>query len=194
MGNGIKQYQNHDEDMRLAAMLWWQILWYASDKGRKKIPSEHDWLSSELVAAMVKATTGKQWWVSSRHDESGAIVLCVHGWWSQLGQALDNNVLPKKFGRWTRVFRLLAEFVRYDRSGNSQLELFHKNNVLHNTGCSTFIPHQETFRISEQHIKNASGLNGWNQIVYGKACEMLGEFMQPYIERDLAYIKKNYLW
>lgn len=194
MGSGIEQHQKQDKNMKLAAMLWWQILWYASDKGRKKIPSEQEWLSSELVAAMVKATTGKQWWVSSRHDESGTVVLFVHGWWSQFGQVLDDYVLPKKFGRWTRVFRLLTEFVRCDRSGDSHLKLFHENNALHNPGCSTFIPHQETFRISEQYIKNASGLNGWDQIVYGKACKMLGEHMQPYIERDLAYIKKNYLW
>ena len=195
MAISIDQHKKDcDKDMTLAAMLWWQTLRYASDGGKNRIPSEQDWLSSELVAAIVKMTTGKQWWVSARHDEEGVVGLCRRGWQNSLNQALEDRAQFKEFGRWERALVMLADFVQYDRDENSNLRWFHENNALHNPGCSTFIPHQEIFRVSKQYIDNDSGLSVWDQCAYGKICEKLGEYMQPFIARDIAYIKKNYSW
>lgn len=195
MEEDVEQRKKHDEDMRLAAMLWWQILWHASGGGRNKIPSQHKWLSFELVAAIVKMTKGKQWWASPRHNASGVEVHQVRAWQNLLGaEVFDDQDLFKEFGRWARVLELSVDFVRYDYGENSLLKWFHETNALHNPGCSTFIPHQEIFRISKQYIENESGLSTWDQIAYGKACETLGECMQPFIERDIAYIRKNYSW
>lgn len=194
MEEEVEQYRERSEDMKLAAMLWWQILWHASGGGINRIPSEHGWLSCELIAAIVKMTTGKQWWVSPRHNEAGERTHYFRAWHYHQWQPLDDQASFKEFGRWARVLELLSEFVRYDRNGDSQLKRFHENNALHNIGCSTFIPHQEILRLSKQYIENESGLSLWDQIAYGKACEKLGECMQPFIERDIAHIRNNYSW
>lgn len=196
MGSDIEQQKERAEEMRLAAMLWWQTIWYASEEGTKGIPSQQGWLSCELIAAIVKMTTGKQWWVSPCHDESGRIHLWNQGWqwWNLFNQALEDRTPFGEFGRWTRALEALADFVRYDRDGNSSLEWFHKNNALHNPGCSIFIPHQEAYRVSKRYLETSSGLGVWDQCAYDKVCKLLGEHMQPVIARDIAYIKKNYSW
>ena len=185
-------------DMQLAAMLWWLTIWYASDNGMDIVPSQQEWLSSELAAAIIKNVTGKEWWGSWRHDESGQVVSQHRGWQLHLGQALD--ACDQQQGRpevYKKLVGLLIQFVRYRHQGNgeytSMLE-FYNNSALYNSARSTFIPHQETFRRAQQYISSMSGLCELECFHAQAICKNLAIDMRPYIKRDLAYIKKNYTW
>ncbi|OGM94079.1 hypothetical protein A2524_04125 [Candidatus Wolfebacteria bacterium RIFOXYD12_FULL_48_21] len=198
MADQSAEVSEQDKDMQLAAMLWWQIIWYASHEGRSEIPSQQEWLSCELAAAIIDEISRKPHWVSWRHNEKNMEIARSRGWQTRLTQALDACVLSDLGSNWIKPFKLLIQFVRYEPGDggeyDSALRMFHEENVLRNPGHSTFIPHQETYRRARYHIDNESGLSPLERFHVTTACEVIGGCMRLYIERDLAYIKRNYTW
>jgi len=198
MVDQLAEVREQNKNMQLAAMLWWQIIWYASDEGRNEIPSQQEWLSCELVATIIETVTGTPVWFSWRHNEAGKEAPQQRGWQHRLNQALGECAVSEVSIHWKRPLELLMRFVQYEPYGggeySSTLEAFHENNALHNTNRCTFIPHQETYRRAQQYLSQGSGLSELECFHAQAICKNLAICMRPYINRDLAYIKKNYSW
>lgn len=198
MENRLAYIRKQDKEMQLAAMLWWQIIWYASDEGKREIPSQQEWLSCELVATIVETITGTPVWFSWNHNEKGKEVPQQRGWQHRLNQALGACPVSEVSLHWKMPLELLMRFVQYEPYGDgeysSMLEAFHETNAMHNTSRSTFIPHQATFQKTQDYFGDKSDFSVWERMTLQRICAELGGRMKPYIDRDIAYVKKNYLW
>ena len=203
MTNALERYKKECEEMKLAAMVWRLILWHACDEGRFEIPTEQEWLSSELVAAIGEDVTGTKIFFSGRHDWSGQEYNQDFGWQDRLNDILESceEVFHNKFDGSTPegILRaLLKRFVHYtfhsdhDEKGyTSELKLLIENDPAIARGRSLFIPHREMAMksirfLGEQGVDVYAGAMEW--------CSRIGLLMQPYIARDVAYIEKHYSW
>ena len=208
MSDILEQHRKKYEEMRLAAMIWWLILWYASNEGELEIPSEHEWLICELAATLIEEATAKQFWYSWQHDDANHE--CTQEWdvWpDRLNTELDRcaQYNPMKFDGWdfdSRLRKYLKQFVQQtfqcahsEKWFISRLRWFHEEysttQVTINRARARFTPHYEMYRRAIDELPRHT----FEQ--YEDACEWcrrLGIIMRKYIERDIAYIKAHYSW
>lgn len=204
MMDALEQHRKNCEEMKLAAMVWWLILWYASDEGTTKIPTQHEWLTSELVSTVFEELTGGRIWYSWQHNEDGEEQ--SHPWnewpiWFNEEMVRCERYHRNKFDGFdteSRMRKLLKRFVyqlfQYDRSDKwytSELVLFHENHKPFPSGRSQFKPHREMYEKAKSELFKQLPLR------YEEVCEWcrkIGTLMRPYIERDIVYIKKHYSW
>ena len=144
--------------MRLAAMVWWLILWYASDEGELEIPSEHEWLTCELIATLVEEATEEKFWYSWRHNGSGRE---HHHQWNEWPNVLNGEMdrcdkyhrtrfdgwnLESRFRKWLKRFVWQSFQSDSGEKGYvSELKLFHIHNTPTSFGYSRFKPHREMY-------------------------------------------------
>ena len=198
MVDALEQHRKNSEEMELAGMIWWLILWHASDEGKLEIPSEQQWLSCELVAVLFEMLTGVELWFSWRHNIAGSE--CQHEW----------NEWPDELNEMLRMIKegdgsvygnmpiLLKRFVRYEFNSQhdekdfvSELKLFHEDHTPRPIGRSRFVP------CSEIYTQAVGGLLRFTSAHHSDVCEWcrkIGMLMRKYIERDVAYIKAHYSW
>lgn len=213
MSDILERHRKECEDMKLAAMIWWLILWYASEEGKIEIPSEQEWLVCELVASLIEEATGEKFWYSWRYDEFERE--CDHQWneWPERINIEINRCARHQHAKFNGsdpksiVRGLLKRFVQqrfaYERSEkwyDSDLKVFHENATPTTYGRSTFKPHREMHNSALAFVSIYGmrlGLDRVEPIV-----ELITDWlarvgiciMRPYIERDVAYIKKHYSW
>ncbi len=200
--DAIDLHKKECEEMKLAAMLWWLMIWHASGQGRAfRLPRESQWLSSELVAALQGDVTGDVYLYSWRHDASGDEH--PHDWrdWPKdLNDDLDE--LERKFPHMFRstiegeLRALMKRFVRYEFDGpdsDSELNRFHMNCTELSSGRSTFAPQREIFEQADTYLHRTQPSFEWWGIA-SEWCRTIGALMRPSIERDVVYIKKHYSW
>lgn len=195
MENKILALERERKEMLLAAMVWCLAVWYASDEGKAEVPSQHEWLSSELVAALVEDGTGEKFWYSWRHDRFGKE---HHYQWDEwpngLNVALGMAIWEVEGSIDTLLLRLLGKFVQYrpqrdmdERWYDSELKLFIVSSMSIPQSRALFVPSRDMAAKSIQAI-GAEGV-----ALYAGAmslCLRIGSLMRPYIKRDIAYIKK----
>jgi hypothetical protein len=193
-----------DAEMRLAAKIWWLILWYASDEGRLEVPSEQEWLTWELAASIIDEVSGEKFRYSwgydaDRHPRSQS--------WNEWPETLNDEMVECErhyyisFDKKThegRLRDLMRRFVWQDgkREGtetryDSELKLFHEQSVRSVRRRPRFKPcgemyvdaMGELFRLVPDHHAEVSE---W--------CRKIAKIMRPHVERDVAFIKKHYSW
>ncbi len=209
MSGALERHLRECNEMRLAGMIWWLILWYASDGGEVYIPSEQGWLSCELGATIVEEVTGEKQWYSWRHDEFDRE--CHHDWreWPEMVNAKLENCERHNHSAFdgskpkSMVLGLLKRFVRYrleygrsDMWYGSDLKVFHEHTTPIISGRSTFRPHREMYNRAMAYLRDHGSILGFDQVEL--LTDWIGRLgmmvMRPYVDRDVAYIKKNYQW
>lgn len=204
MDDALDEYHKECGEMRLAAMIWWLILWYTSDEGRLEIPSEQQWLTCELVAALIEEVEGKKFYYSWRHDRTNKEQAQEWDEWpSYVNGQLDKcrAVNPNAFGATAiegRLRDLIKRFARYkvervhsEKDWMSELRIFHEQIAAKLCRRSTCIPDRE------MHTKAVGELLRYTSAHHAEVCgwcREIGKIMRPYIERDVAFIKKHYAW
>ncbi|KKR12075.1 MAG: hypothetical protein UT41_C0003G0002 [Candidatus Wolfebacteria bacterium GW2011_GWC2_39_22] len=196
-----KEMHKQREEMRLAARVWWLILWHASKEGTKEIPTQYEWLSSELVAALFEELTERKFWYSWQHSETGKEE--SHAWnvWplrlnTELEQCeryhqrkFDGGDIESKLRKVLKWFVWQNfQFERSDKSYDSELNLFHTNNTPFPSGNSRFKPCRDMY---EKAVSDVLLYTSANHTEVCEWCRKIALLMQPYIDRDMAYIRKH---
>lgn len=209
MSDVLERYRKECEEMQLAAMIWWLIIWYASDEGNPEVPSEQEWLSCELVATIAEEMTGEKFQYSWRHDEFGRE---RHQQWDVWPEYL--NRVMERFPQYPqyhpgataskcKALDLLKRFVKYqfaferdEKWYASELRTFHRGNTPTTFGCSRFVPHREMHNRALWYLTEHMAELGFDRIelVTDWLSRIGMQIMRPYVERDIAYIKKHYSW
>lgn len=197
--DALEKHIKNCKDMKLAGMVWWLILWFASDEGKLEIPSEQEWLTCELVAALIEESRGEKFHYSWRHDFDGSER--DHPWneWPEKLNAMA-KMMPNRRGKSAEknLRVLLKRFVAYqfqsahdEKWYDSELKHFHANTTPTTAGSSRFVPYREMAQKSILFL-GTQGTDVYTGAM--KWCEKIGTLMRPYIERDVAFIKSHYYW
>lgn len=206
--NVLEEYRRECEEMRLAGMIWWLVLWYASDEGRLEIPSEQQWLACELVATLIEEVEDRKFYYSWRHDRTNREQVQEWDEWpsyvnAQLDKCRTRN--PNAFSDASvegQMRDLLKRFVQYKFSSDhdekdwmSELKIFHEQAMANSCRQSKIVPRRELYDKADKHLCSIKGQRSkefWCALP--SWCREIGVIMRPYIERDLAYIRKHYSW
>lgn len=206
MSEELERQKKECEEMSLAAMVWWMMLWYASDEGKIELPSEQEWLSSELVATIIEEVTEEKFRYSWRHSEAGRVKIQQWNAWPEyLNRAVERKPrkLPYSFEPdhpKCRVLDLLRRFVKYhfvhadDKKWyGSALRSFHEENTPVTQGCSRFLPSREMYFRAMEYVSECIADLGFDRM------ESLTDWlrgigiqiMRPCIRRDTTYIRAH---
>lgn len=203
MKNVMERHRKRCEEMQFAGMIWWLILWYATDEGRREVPAEHQWLSCELAAALIESSTKEQVRYSWRYDHAGNV--CLHQWdvWpKEMNRLLQSAPMRKGSTAEKRLQLLMRRFVTQwfvhghgEKDYSSELTWFHESNTPRQITRARFIPSKEMYDKADACMCESKGrytaqfwcvLPGWIRDI--------ATLMRPHIERDVAYIKQHYSW
>ncbi len=183
------------DEVQQVVMVWWLMMWFASDEGEQKIPTQQEWLSCELAAALHEAATGEKFLFSWRHDEQGR----EHCWreceWThRLNHAMETC------GTLHTIVGLLKTFIRYESQldhdeswHTSLLKDMYEGSAIYSATTSTFVPSRRMYEDARRHLE-CHAINGISHENLLRLCALYGQRMRPYVMRDLAYIKQHYFW
>jgi hypothetical protein len=205
MSDALEQHRMNCEEMKLAGMIWWLILWHASCEGKLEIPLRQNWLSSELASAIIDDASRMKCFFLWEHDGEGNECVQDFGEESQLNDAMDEceKNHPYAFNGSTiesEMRALLKRFVHYEfqsaqneKDWISELRLFHENNTPRTMRQIVFTPNREMYERADMYLHTVQPSFEWWAIV-SEWYRKIARLMYPYIERDVAYIKSHYSW
>lgn len=208
MNDPLRQRTQEWEEKRLAAMIWWLMLWYASDAGKLELPSEQEWLSCELVATIAEETTGEKFRYSWKHNESGRVKMQQWNAWPEyLNRVMESSsrCLPYSLEPdhpRCLVMNLLKRFAKYrfvhehnEKRYESNLSLFHKESALVMKECSRFKPGREMYHEAIEYVDEQQKYCGFDRgelLLWLSKMSLL--IMRPCINRDIQFIRAHYDW
>lgn len=173
------------------------LIYFASERGRNRLPTIEEFILSEVVAATIEYLTGAEYCFTYHRLEDGREYFTVADGWEwktnkAMAEALDrfgdklNPVLSETLKELTKL-----EF-HYDAMGgkghDSWLYTWYKHRICHILMVSTF---SLSVEFVEKVKKEVIPLLDAETLQY---CKAIATIMKKYIRQDVELIKRRYRW
>jgi hypothetical protein len=173
------------------------LVYFASDKGEKSLPTIEEFILSEVVAATIEYLTGKEYLFTYHRSENGeeSVVSAEHWEW-KANEAMAEAV--KQFGGklnspLKEALQEMTELImHFDETGGrgyeSPLYHYYKYQICQSWFVSIFsLPTEFVKKVERETISSLEP-----ETI--KHCAAIAKIMDKYIKRDLNLIKNRYHW
>lgn len=173
------------------------LVYFASEKGQKRLPTIEQFVLSEVVAATIEYLTGQEYLFTYHRSENGTEYIREADDWEwktnkAMAETLErfgdklNPALRKALKELTEI-KFSSDAMGW-KGTNSSLYTWYKHSICFSGMVSTFSLSVEFINEVEREVIPELGAKTIRH------CQAIAELMKKYLERDFDLIKRKYHW